>query len=73
MYIIQIIVEALPKDLSFFCVTQYMDLNMSTMRPPIVLMVIHIRGLAALKMEKDKKKKKLYIQNRQKQKMKKEV
>ena len=29
---------------------------MSTMRPPIVLMVIHIRGLAALKMEKDKKK-----------------
>ena len=71
MYIIQIIAEALPKDLSFFCVTQYMDLNMSTMRPPIVLMVIHIRGLAALKMEKDKKK--LYIQNRQKQKMKKEV
>ena len=70
MYIIQIIAEALPKDLSFFCVTQYMDLNMSTMRPPIVLMVIHIRGLAALKMEKDKK---LYIQNRQKQKMKKEV
>ena len=37
-----------------------MDLNMSTMRPPIVLMVIHIRGLAALKMEKDKKKKKNY-------------
>lgn len=73
MYIIQIIAEALPKDLSFSCVTQYMDLNMSTMRPPIVLMVIHIRGLAALKMEKDKKKKKLYIQNRQKQKMKKEV
>ena len=74
MYIIQIIVEALPKDLSFFCVTQYMDLNMSTMRPPIVLMVIHIRGLAALKMEKHKKKKKkIYIQNRQKQKMKKEV
>ena len=35
---------------------------MSTMRPPIVLMVIHIRGLAALKMEKDKKKKKyIYI------------
>ena len=32
---------------------------MSTMRPPIVLMVIHIRGLAALKMEKDKKKKKI--------------
>ena len=70
MYIIQIIAEALPKDLSFSCVTQYMDLNMSTMRPPNVLMVIHIRGLAALKMEKDKK---LYIQNRQKQKMKKEV
>ena len=72
MYIIQIITEALPKDLNFSCVTQYMDLNMSTMRPPIVLMVIDIRGLAALKMEKDKKKK-LYIQNRQKQKMKKEV
>ena len=70
MYIIQIIAEALPKDLSFSCVTQYMDLNMSTMRPPNVLMVIHIRGLAALKMEKDKK---LYIQNRQKQKMKEEV
>ena len=28
---------------------------MSTMRPPIVLMEIHVRGLAALKMEKDKK------------------
>ena len=68
MCIIQIITEALPEDQSFSCVTQYIDLNMSTMRPPNVLMVIHIRGLAALKMEKDKK---LYIQNRQKQKMKK--
>ena len=68
MYMIQIITEALPEDLSFSCVTQYIDLNMSTMRPPNVLMVIHIRGLAVLKMEKDKK---LYTQNRQKQKMKK--
>lgn len=29
---------------------------MSTMRRPNVLMAIHIRGLAALKTEKDKKK-----------------
>ena len=36
---------------------------MSTMRPPIVLMVIHIRGLAALKMEKDKKKKIIHLES----------
>ena len=35
------------------------------MTPPIVVMMIHIRSLAALKMENDE-----YIQNHQKQKMK---
>ena len=52
MHIIQIIADALPKTPSFSCIPQYMDLSTSTMKPPIVVMMIHVHGLAALNTKK---------------------